>query len=231
VSDEKKRRNFHPDLPIFDKSWFGVPAFFTDTLMRPNISKGIPASFWKFTFVMLRELLQPKKQGDEFVYHYKFNTTFEWFEEEHGLGDAAVQEWQGAYAVSGLFHIKKGKRHHHTVKGEPTVWTYNPRATQAEWVAFVLALSHVLKPEDGSKMRRRGLSKDGSINAAGVFRLRLALAVDDQRKKTNGIVGPSLPPVNTKTIEKLIELGYGTRLPNGDVDYTYLKPRHPHDTR
>ena len=47
---------------IFDSSWFGVPSFFTDTLMRPQNSKGIPASFWKFTFVIMRDCFSPRKR-------------------------------------------------------------------------------------------------------------------------------------------------------------------------
>ena len=164
-----------------------------------------------------------------FVHHYQFNTTFEWFEEEHGLGDAAVQEWSGAYAVSGLFDIKKGKRHHHSLPGEPTVWRYNKAATQKDWLAFILALSNVMKPEDSSKMHRRGFSKDGSVNAAGVFRLRLALAVDHFRARVNGTVGPTLPPVNTKRVEKYLSMGFGTCQADGSIVYTYLKPRHPKD--
>jgi hypothetical protein len=232
-----EKRQLHPKLALFDSddptkqvcSFFALPVFFTDTLMRPQISKGIPASFWKFSFVIIRELLQPKKEGEAFVHHYQFNTTFEWFEDEHGLGDAAVQEWSSAYAVSGLFNITKGKRHNHKEKGTPTVWQYNKAATQKDWLAFVRALSHVMKPEDGSKMRRRGFSKDGAVDAAGVFKLRLAIAVDHFRERVNGTVGPPLPPVNTQRIEKLIAKGYGTRQADGSVAYTYLKPRHPKD--
>jgi hypothetical protein len=231
------KRQLHPKLALFDSddpaktvcSFYALPVFFTDTLMRPHISKGVPASFWKFTFVIMRELLQAKKEGEVFVHHYRFNTTFEWFEDEHGIGDAAVQEWQAAYEVSGLFHITPGKRKHHLQKGTPTTWVYNKAAKRAEWVAFVHALSSVMKPENGSTMRRRGKSKDGEINAAGVFKLRLALAVDHFRERVNGTVGPPLPPVNWQRIEEYLSSGFGERQADGSITYTYLKPRHPND--
>ena len=217
-------RKFHPNIAVFDgNTWFGVPAFFTDRLMHPQISKGIPASFWKFTFVLWRELLKPKKQGDEFVYPYVFNTTYEWFENEHGIGDANVQEWTSAYAVSGLFKIKKGKRHNHKVPGEPSVWYYNTKATQTDWMAFVMALSQTIRPTDGSVMRRRGKSKCGEIDSSGVFKLRLALAVDEYRRTVDRL--NPLPPVNIENIERYIRQGHGVREKDGSITYSFLRPR------
>lgn len=208
-------RKFHPEIRLFDGSWFGLPAFFVDKLMMPHISKGIPASFWKFTLVLFREMLKPVKQGDGFTHLYKFNTTFEWFEEEHCLGDAIVKQWQDAYAVSGLFAIVKGKRHNHKEPGTPTVWTYNRKATEDDWTAFVLALAKVVKPGE-TYTPRRGKSEDG-VYGAGVFKLVLAIEVDKSRAKINGTSGPGLPPVNTKRIEHYLSQGHGRRTDDGFV--------------
>jgi hypothetical protein len=163
------KRNTHPDLAIFDNpdknkpdksvGWFAVPYFFAKDFMR--IGKGIPPSFWKFTFILWRELLQPTpvkngKGGTHFEWPYTCNTTVEWFMEEFGLDTESVQDWSNAYSVSGLFSMRKGARKVKDLPGTPTHWIYNKKATRKDWEAFIIALARIVDPADGKRMARHG---------------------------------------------------------------------------
>ena len=218
-------RDFHPDLPVFDKQWTGVPTFFIDELMRHG--KGIPAAFWKLTFVVWRRAVAPSGKIDgQWQFDYTCKTTESKLHSEYNINKAAVADWTRAYSVSGLFSIKKGKRHVKDQPGTPTIWYYNKSATIKDWAAFILALSEVCRGADGMhRPARRGKYDDGekSISASGAFLLRLALAVDKKRETINGIL-PGLPPVNTRRIQKLLESGYGTREPDGTITYEYVVP-------
>jgi len=216
-------RPFHPKLAIFNSdkpdkeigSYFAVPAFFTDALMR--VGKGIPPAFWKMTFVLLREVLKPKKVGGEFVYPYECKTTVEWFAERH-INDRAVQDWTNAYFCSGLFQITKGRSDGKENPGIPTVWRYNVNASKADWIAFVKALSNTLLGV-GKRMRRTGTGPDGQV-AAHAFMVALAFEVDNCR--ADGTVG-RLPLVNQKMIDDWIAEGRANtiRTPDGGIQYSY----------
>jgi hypothetical protein len=224
-----KQRTLHPNLRIFDSSipdkqttnFVAIPTFFFDDLIR--MGKGIPASFWKFTFALLRQILSAvEKNGEVFTNTYSWKSTFADFKEKHDIGDLAVQDWTNAYSVSGLFHITKGSRKHpKDPNGLPTVWKYNPDATSRDWLAFILALSETLNPKDRKRMRRHGKADD--VNASHAFKLQLALNVDHKR---SGNVGtPPLPPVNTKRIEEMIRRGWGRRNADGSIEWTFLQTK------
>jgi hypothetical protein len=225
-----KTRTLHPNLRIFDPpsnsdklvtNFTAIPTFFFDDLIR--VGKGIPSSFWKFTFALMRQILSPDKQDGQFVFNYTWNSTFADFKEKHDIGDLAVQDWSNAYSVSGLFHIVKGSRKFpKDPNGTPTVWTYNRNATSRDWLAFVLALSETLNPKDGKRMARHGFSKDYDVNASHAFKLVLALNVDLARKMRVGL--PPLPPINVERIEAFLRRGYGKRNEDGSIEWTYLKP-------
>jgi len=218
-------RKFHPTVKAFDGAWFGVPAFFTEDLMR--CGKGIPASFWKLTFVLWRDILKPSpdpNNAGQFLYHYTAKTTFEQLKEDHRIGDKAVQSWQGAYFVSGLFSVKKGRRKAPKLPGEPTIWRYNPAATKQDWLAFIIALSRVVSPANEARRARHGTDENG-MSCLAAFQLRLAIEVDKVRAAVNGTAGPGLPPVNEKRIEFLLEEGVGTRNPDGTITVYDAPPK------
>jgi hypothetical protein len=223
-----KTRTLHPNLRIFDSAnpdklvtnFTAIPTFFFDDLIR--VGKGIPASFWKFTFALMRQILSPEKQGDQFVYTYTWNSTFADFKEKHDIGDLAVQDWTNAYSNSGLFGIIKGKRKFpKDPNGTPTVWTYNQNATRCDWLAFIVALSKTLNPADRKRMARHGKSDD--LTAAHAFKLVLALEVDKARQHSVGL--PPLPAINQHRVEEMIRRGWGTRNADGSIEWTYLKPK------
>jgi hypothetical protein len=221
-------RQLHPTLGIFDSdnpeklvtNFTAIPTWFVDDLIR--IGKGIPSSFWKFTFVLMREVLSAvEKDGDKFVNTYVWKSTFEDFKENYDLGDLAVQDWSNAYSVSGLFGMVKGTRKHpKDPAGKPTVWTYNRAATRRDWTAFVLALSTTLNPPDGKRMARHGRVDD--VDASHAFKLQLSLHVD--RARASKVGAPPLPPVNRNRIEEFLRRGYGRRNDDGSIEYTYKKP-------
>jgi len=198
-----KEREFHPAVKAFDGPWFAVPTFFTEDLMR--VGRGIPNSFWKLTFVIWRDILKPKKNpdGEGFFYDYTATTTFEQLWNDHGINEKSTQEWQAAYYVSGLFNVKKGTFKRKGVPGEPTVWRYNPKATKADWLAFILALRDVTGPTEQGTLARRGSSDNGK--ATTFFQSVLAVEVDKRRSTVNGTAGPALPPVNEHRIALLRE--------------------------
>jgi len=191
------KRSTHPDLAIFDNpdknkpdksvGWFAIPYFFAKDFMR--IGKGIPASFWKFTFILWRELLQPKpvkdgKGGAHFEWPYTANTTVEWFMEEFGLDTEAVQDWSNAYSVSGLFRMTKGERKIKGLPGTPTTWTYNKRATKKDWEAFIIALARIVDPTDGRRMSRHGeVWSAEEKKLLTEFQYNLSMSKSDAKKK------------------------------------------------
>lgn len=167
--EKSQRQSLHPHLAIFDSpdknkpdktvGWFAMPQFFTKEFMRAG--NGIPTSFWQFTFIVWRELLQPEPVKDgagnilRFEHNYRLKTTVEMFE-EFGLDTAAIQDWSNAYGVSGLFTMVKGARKVKDQPGTPTTWAYNKRAGFKDWLAFIAALSNVCAPTDGRRIRRSG---------------------------------------------------------------------------
>jgi hypothetical protein len=215
-------RNLHPNLAIFDDDarWTALPVFFVNEIMR--LGEGIPASFFKFTWVILRYTLAPGKDGK---WPYTCKTTQKQFAEEFHIHNRATEDWTRAYSVSGLFRIKKGKRYQKTLPGEPTFWQYNQKATLEDWQAFILALSDVLtgKITGGKSVKRSGKSKDGYEAAIG-FAVSLAIAVDRRRASINGTGGPGLPPVNSKWIEQAIAQGWAKREKDGAILYSYVRP-------
>jgi hypothetical protein len=222
-------RKLHPSLRIFDNvnpekevgSFTAVPNFFIDTL--PRLGKGIPASFWKFTLVLLRGILSEQEKGDGGgLYHtYKWKSTSDQFKENYDIGSLAVQDWTNAYSVSGLFHIKKGRKHVKADAGLPTEWTYITSATMADWICFVMALRNVLNRTP--RMARHGeMEYQGkTLNAANAFKLALAFEVDKVRAASNPT---PLPPVNVKRIEVFLERGYGWRDEDGDIRWRFILP-------
>lgn len=238
-------RTLHPKLKIFDSSnpekevtnFTAVPTFFVDDLIR--MGNGIPSSFWKLTFVLLRHVLSVEKIGDKFVHTYTWKSTFEDFKEKHDIGDLAVQDWTNAYSCSGFFHVTRGSRKHpQDPNGLPTVWKYNVNATQRDWMAFVIALSKTLNPTPPEKrMARHGWACIGHskgephtrscLDCSQPYKLLLAINVDKARANSVGI--PPLPPVNQGRIEEFIRRGYGVRLADGSIEWSYVKPRTPED--
>jgi hypothetical protein len=222
-------RSLHPNLRIFDHAdtakevvnYTALPTFFIDDFLR--IGKGIPASFWKFTYVLMRQTLSAvEKIEGGFRNTYTWNSTFEDFKEKYDIGDLAVQDWTNAYSCSGLFRITKGTRKYpKDPNGLPTVWQYNTNSTRRDWAAFIIALSNTLNPEDGKRMARHG--KAGSVSAAHAFKLVLAMNVDKARHQAVGI--PPLPPVNTNRIEAFIQRGYGKREADGSISWVYKLPK------
>lgn len=236
--DLMAKRTLHPNLRIFDSdipdkltvNFTAFPTWFFDDLIR--LGKGIPASFWKFTFALMRQVLSAvEKNGEVFTNTYTWNSTFEDFKEKHDLGDLAVQDWTNAYSCSGLFSIVKGKRKFpKDPNGTPTVWTYNRNATRRDWLAFVIALSKTLNPADGKRMARHGWVDD--VDASHAYKLMLSLEVDKARAGSVGL--PPLPAINEKRIEIFLERGYGKRESDGSISWTYKKPKaipNPNDER
>jgi hypothetical protein len=226
-------RSLHPTLRIFDNtnpekeiaSFTAMPNFFIDSLML--VGKGIPSSFWKFTFVLMRGILsdQEKDTAGKLYHTYEWKSTSGYFKERYDLGDLAVQDWTNAYSVSGLFTIKKGRKHLKADKGTPTEWRYNTHATLADWVCFVIALSKVLNGD--TRMARHGTytGEDGEeFNCANSFKLALAMRVDHVRGENKP---ESLPCVNDKRIEVFLERGYGWRDGDGLINWNYRKPHTP----
>lgn len=223
-------RKLHPNLRIFDSSnpekentnYTAMPTWFVDDLIR--VGKGIPSSFWKFTFVLMRHILSAveKTADGKFVNTYIWKSTFEDFKEQHDIGDLAVQDWTNAYSCSGFFSITRGSRKHpKDPNGLPTVWRYNVNATKRDWLALVIALSETLNPPDGKRMRRHGWSDD--LDCSQAYKLVLALNVDKARAQRVGI--PPLPSVNVARIEEFLRRGYGRRLEDGSIEWTYGKPK------
>jgi hypothetical protein len=212
----------HPGLPIFDgRQYTAIPTFFVDDLMR--IGKGIPPSFWKLTDVILRKVLAPtRKVNDEWVRDYVCKTTEKQLRAEYNIPWSAVADWTRSYSASGLFTIQKGSRHVKDVKGIPTIWHYRKEATFSDWVAFIAALSEICC---GPKMVRRG--KNDQVDSSKAFLLKVALAVDRHRSVNGGTVGPSLPPVNTKLIERLLARGVGQLMPDGSINFKVMRPAKP----
>lgn len=222
-------RKLHPSIRIFDNvnpekevvSFTAIPNFFIDTL--PRLGKGIPASFWKFTLVLLRGILSEQEKGDGgSLYHtYKWKSTSDQFKAEYDIGSLAVQDWTNAYSVSGLFHIKKGRKHAKADAGLPTEWTYITAATMADWICFVMALRNVLNRS--SRLARHGeMEHEGkTLNAANAFKLVLAMEVDEVRASSKP---KPLPSVNVTRIEVFLERGYGWRQADGIIAYRYMKP-------
>jgi hypothetical protein len=218
----QKPRRAHSHVKALD-SYFAVPTFFAENMMR--LGKGIPNSFWKLTFVIWRDVVKPKgKDGDKWIYDYTAKTTQKQLWEDHRINDRVVQQWAAAYAVSGLFTVTVGRRHNVRIPGEPTIWKYHTESSEADWCAFILALSAVVNPHKrtGHKaMRRVGESPAEGVSATEVFQLALACMVDIKREKYHGTAGPALAAVNDARIEELIRRGAGWRKPDGTVEYEY----------
>jgi hypothetical protein len=230
-------RSLHPSLRIFDNtnpekevaSFTALPNFFVDDLMR--IGTGVPASFWKLTFALMRGIFaEQEKNAEGKLYHtYEWKSTSDQFKEKYDLGDLAVQDWTNAYSVSGLFSIKRGRKHLKADKGTPTVWHYNVHATQTDWIYFIVALRHVLNPADGKRMARHGEFEDkdrNKVNAANSFKLKLALEVDHVREEAKPT---PLRPVNKDKIKVFLERGYGWLDSDGVITWTYRRPDKPED--
>jgi len=222
-------RKLHPNLRIFDNinpekevaSFTAIPNLFIDAL--PRLGKGIPSSFWKFTFVLLRGILsdQEKLDGGSLYHTYEWKSTSDTFKENYDIGSLAVQDWTNAYSVSGLFAIKKGRKHLKADAGTPTEWKYNRAATLSDWICFVTALRNILNGPP--RMARHGEAEHNgqTVNAANAFKLALAMEVDHVRSK---VQHPKLSPVNEKRIEIFLERGYGYRDENGTINWTYKVP-------
>lgn len=223
-------RKFHPKLRMFDGNWYGMPTFYTDTLMR--VGRGIPSAFWKMSAVVIRKTLHPVAVPGtspvQFSHPYAFEITARQWDSEHGVNTAAVQDWSNAYSVSGLYSLIKGQRKlpatgTKPTGNSPTVWRYNTAATQADWLAFVVALRNVVRPTDRKKVIARRGTDDGVV-ASHAFKFKLALEVDRCRATVNGTVGPALPPVNTTRIEKFVEWGYADKSPDGSYTIPVVRP-------
>ena len=115
------------------------------------------------------------------MYDYTARTTQKQLWEDHRINDRVVQQWAAAYAVSGLFTVTVGRRHNVRIPGEPTIWKYRTESSEADWCAFILALSAIANPHKrtGHKtMRRVGESPAEGVSATEVFQLALACMVD-----------------------------------------------------
>lgn len=237
-------RTLHPKLGIFDSSnperqitnFTAIPTWFVDDLFR--CGKGIPSSFWKFTYVLMRHILSPSKVDGAFVFDYTWKSTFDDFKQIYDIGDLAVQDWTNAYSCSGFFSITKGSRKHpDDPNGIPTQWKYWTGATRRDWFAFVIALSKTLNPPDGKRMRRHGWNcidkhptnahHAGCLDCSQPYKLLLAINVDKAR--ANSVGQPPLLPINEKRIEEFLRRGYGRRLEDGSIEWTFARPNTPPD--
>jgi hypothetical protein len=216
-------RKIHPQLAIFDDDnrWTALPVFFVNDLMR--LGKEIPPSFWKFTWVMLRYIFAPGKDGE---WPYTWKITEKQLKQEFNIDSKAAARWTRAYSVSGLFWIHKGTRHQKDLPGEPTFWTYNKKATLKEWQAFILALSSVCGGrffQSGARIAYDGITSDGFQGSKG-YAVILAVAVDQKRAVINGTIGLALPPVNTARIEGAIKQGFVKRSEDGTLVFMFRNP-------
>ena len=176
---ENEKQKPLPIKILVGQPFIQVPRFWVDSLMGslwhlplPNGGKRllsrIPASFWKYSLVLWRYILNGNVERKTTMALSQFPVRT----------DAAVR-WTAAYSVSGLFDIEMGK---YTANHDsPTEFTYRVNAEISEWECFISALNWVLCDLKNNPPCFKSKMKAGTNT--GAFKVMLALKVDELRAK------------------------------------------------
>jgi hypothetical protein len=127
----------------------------------------VPASFWKYTLYLWRHVSMPR--------HGSFITEIP--ADQFPVRSDVATQWTAAYAVSGVMEVEIGrwtKQH-----DQPTVFTYKPETTHAEWRCFLSALDYAYNTWQNHKQGGEG--KTGAN--VGAWKVLVARIVDEFRTR------------------------------------------------
>jgi hypothetical protein len=204
VSDEKRPPTAIP-LKILEGGFTLVPAFWAklmgvvaefdratgERIPTPTYDKHIPASFWKYSFVLWRDIVGPNCQQKR----YTAKKTMQDF----GIRPATASRWTAAYTASGLFEVKLGARHVKGAKGDPSVYRYLD-STEYEWEVFLRCLSGLC-----ARDKHDSNSQEGSEGSIAAFRAELTWLIA-VTKKEDGFQ-PSLSKENRAYLDECLKNG------------------------
>lgn len=214
-------------------SFLAVPNFFIDKLMP--LGGDIPVAFWKFLFVVWRDVIAPstKNEDGSYAHRYRCKKTVKQWQNIYHVPKLAAMDATIACSVSGLFTVDFGWRDVKDKPGAPTTLHYRQRSTEQDWIAFIKGLSNAYQEFKSEKMSRRGmvvvedreadnslLNYEQEMSAVYSWELQAALAIDRARAQLK------LPPANSKKIEWLINHGVGKREADGNVIVYGRKSNH-----
>lgn len=222
---EKPSYKIWPALGLHDFGTFlAVPHFFIDKLIP--VGGGIPHAFWKFLFVVWRDVIAPAQKNEDGTYKHNYRckkTVKQWSDIFH-VPRLAAMDATIACSCSGLFTVEFGWRDMKDKPGVPTTLHYRQQSTEQDWIAFITGLANAHKWCKTAKMSRHGMhtvegdQPDGAIlsyeeerTASWSWELVVAIEVDSARQEMN------LRPANVKRIEWLLGKGIGKREIDGSI--------------
>ena len=211
MSDEEKLEKRSPAIPlkIFEGGYTLVPAFWTkmmgvvmkfdphtgQPIPQPVFDKHIPASFWKYSLVLWRDVV-----GINCVQR---GFTAKKTMQDFAIRPATAMRWTAAYMASGLFDIKLGARHVKGVKGSPSTFRYL-NGTEYDWEVFMRCLSWLC-----SRDKRQHHSQEGSEGSIAAFRCELtwAIAVVRMQEIPNSTLRQNLSNANEAFLNQCMKDG------------------------
>lgn len=218
MADEKKAPPY--ELKILASGYTMVPHFWVKSMgvdrdkdgnRLPELDKGIPASFWKYSLVLWNAVL-----GFGCV-EKKFTTKKTM--QDFGIRAATAVRWTAAYMASGLFDIRLGARHVKGVKGVPSIYRYL-NGTEQEWDIFLRCLSWLCR-----KDKSRHESQEGSEGSVAAFRAALTWAVGVTRRREG--LNPAFTHANAAYLKECIANGIAREVPGKELLHQLQFSRTP----
>ena len=154
----------------------------------------VPASFWKFLWIVLRGVLDKD-----------FKQCKRTMEQFH-LTKLTSRKSAAALSVSCLFDVQYGRRHDYKKPGTPTIIRYRFDSTEEEWECFIRALDDTVEELKGDTHDVNGF-RIALVNNLIVERQQHGLPVEELGYVQELTDVPDVPPDSPEPYEASMKQG------------------------